>query len=98
MAQTKKVTGVATSIRTENGTTIIRYHNTDVVKFDAQAVTLNMGGWDTATTRLRMNQASYQFGLQFRVYREKGETMVHHGFSAYPLPTDRDYTFRRPGA
>jgi hypothetical protein len=70
MAQMKTVRGVSTSIRTENGRTIVRYHDTDVVSFDAESVELNTGGWKTATTKTRMNQAANQFGLPYRVYQK----------------------------
>ena len=77
MTQLRKVTGVATSIRMEQGKTIVRYHSTDVVTvYPNGNVKLDTGGWRTATTKVRMNQASAQFGLGFRVYADKGEWYV----------------------
>lgn len=70
MAQSQIVRGVKTSIRAEDGTTYINYRGTDVVAFDADTITLNSGGWHTATTKLRMNQASNQFGLGYQVYQK----------------------------
>ena len=72
MSQTHKVSGVATSIRTESGRTKVRYHNTDVVEFDpaARKVILNSGGWRTATTRTRIAQACNQFDLGWKVIQE----------------------------
>lgn len=70
--QTLKVQGVATNTRHENGDTIIRYHQTDVVRFNDKQIILNTGGWFTNTTKLRMNQASHQYGLGFGVCQEKG--------------------------
>lgn len=67
MSQTQEVRGVATSIRTENGWTIIRYHSTDVVKFNDKQIILDSGGWLTATTKTRMNQAANQFDLGFHI-------------------------------
>lgn len=63
--------GVGTSLRTENGVTIGRYHNTDVIKWDDKTVTLNSGGFETRTTKKRLNAASHQFGLNFSVYQKK---------------------------
>jgi hypothetical protein len=83
MAQTLKVSGVATSIRAEGGRTIVRYHNTDVVSFDSSLIDLNTGGWKTATTKLRMNQAAAQFALGFYVSQSRGEWWV------YPRDGDR---------
>lgn len=69
--QTQKVRGVATSVRHEGTRTIVRYHSTDVVSFDGESVTLNSGGWHTATTKTRMMQASNEFNLGFTVYQRK---------------------------
>lgn len=71
MAQTREVRGVATSVRCEGDTTHVRYHDTDVVSFTATTITLRSGGWRTATTKLRMNQASHQFNLGFEVYQHR---------------------------
>ena len=77
MAQSQRVSGVATSIRTDSdGYTCVRYHQTDVVRFKGERIILNTGGWFTATTKLRMNQASNQFGLGFRVYQKNHEWFV----------------------
>ena len=81
MAQSQRVSGVATSIRTDSdGYTCVRYHQTDVVRFKVwfkgERIILNTGGWFTATTKLRMNQAANQFGLGFRVYQKNHEWFV----------------------
>jgi len=57
----------ATSIAASEGKTRITYHSTVVVAFDEHSVTLDSGGWRTATTKTRMNQASNQFDLGFCV-------------------------------
>jgi hypothetical protein len=87
MPQQWKVSGVATSIQTENGLTKIVYHNTPVVSFNAKVIILNTGGWQTNTTKTRMNQTSHQFDLGFSVYQKdyywfvefKGETLKFSG-------------------
>jgi len=67
----------ATSVRTdENGKTHIQYHETQVVSFDTDTVTLDSGDWKTATTKTRMNQAANQFRLGFAVFQAKGEWFV----------------------
>ena len=76
MAQQSMVGTHRTNIRTEDGSTRVRYHNTDVVSFDRDLVTLDTGGWETATTKLRMNQASNQFGLGYRVYQKDFDWFV----------------------
>lgn len=72
MPQMFKVSGVATSIKTENNFTKMFYHNTPVVSFNSEVIILNTGGWFTNTTKTRMNQASNQFNLGFDVYQKKG--------------------------
>ena len=78
MAQTREVRGVATWVRADGPWTHVRYHDTDVVSFDADTVILRTGGWETATTKLRMNQASYQFNLGFTVYAKNREWFVRY--------------------
>ena len=76
MAQTSQVRGRATSIRTEDNVTYVRYHDTDVVAFDAKSISLNSDGYRTVTTKTRMNQASNQFCLRFGVVQRKGQWFV----------------------
>ena len=59
-----------------NGRTVVRYHDTDVVSFSAKEITLNSDGWKTATTKRRMNQASAEFNLNYHVYQSAGEWFV----------------------
>lgn len=70
MAQTSRLGTVATTVRTERDSTVIRYHSTDIVSFNAGTVRLCNNGYFTNTTRTRMNQASQQFRLGFEVYQK----------------------------
>ena len=76
MAKTDKVGTHKTAIYHSDGYTCIRYHSTEVVKFNTDEIILNSGGWHTVTTKLRMNQASYQFGLGFYVHQRQFEWFV----------------------
>lgn len=78
MSQQAKVRGTATSIRTVGNSTIVRYHNTDVVIFNSEDITLDCGGWKTATTKTRMNQAANQFDLGYHVFSLRGLWMVDY--------------------
>ena len=80
MANMYKIGTTATTIRNEDGYTIVRYHNTDVVKFNQDEIVLNTGGWRTVTTKARMNQASNQYGLGFRVYQRDWEWFVDYDY------------------
>ena len=66
----------ATSIRTENGFTSIRYHATDVIQFNDNQIILNNGGWMTATTKARINQASDDYGLGIGIAQRNFEWFV----------------------
>jgi hypothetical protein len=70
MAQLSTIGKWQTSIKTQGEDTVIRYWSTDVVSFNDQIITLKTGGWKTATTKVRMNQVSRQFGLGYSVYQK----------------------------
>ena len=56
-----------TTIYSSGGYTHVRYRNTCVVSFSPEYIILRTGGWYTATTKNRMNQAAEQFGLSYHV-------------------------------
>lgn len=70
MAQQSRVGTVSTTVRGGVGGALsVVYHATEVVKVGPEGITLDSGGWRSATTKTRMNQASNQYGLGFRVYQ-----------------------------
>lgn len=76
MSQQNTIGRTATTVYTENGTTKVRYHSTVVVEFTPETIILNSGGWHTATTKTRMNQAANQFGLNYRVFQKDFDWFV----------------------
>ncbi len=68
------------------GTTIseVRFHETPIVVSTPERIVLHSGGWRTLSTKMRMNQASREFGLNFQVWQKnfkwyvdfKGKTLV----------------------
>lgn len=48
----------------------VTYHKTEVVKVTRETITLDTGGWETNTTKARMNQASNEFDLRYRVFQK----------------------------
>ena len=53
-----------------NDRLIVTYQNTAVVQvLNNRYVTLDNGGWYTATSKLRMNQASMEYSLGYSVYQ-----------------------------
>lgn len=67
-----------TLVRTKKGGTVTLYA-TPVVKYSAKRIVLDTGGWFTATTKTRMNQASNQLGLGYGVYQKNRKFYVKYG-------------------
>lgn len=78
-ARYNQLSPYCTTIATKNGNTCITYRETVIVEFDHENIILRTGGWDTVTTRRKMNQASRQFELGYSVCREQGTTHVYYG-------------------
>lgn len=98
MAQSRLVRGVATKIYTQDsGKKEVWYHETCVVEFDSDKITLRTGGWKTNTTKLRMNQASYQFHLGYQVFQKKGEWFIAWKGEDIPFYGDTEILIREGG-
>ena len=55
----------------EGETHTLWLHRTPIVKVDPGGlIQLNTGGWETATTKRRMNEALYALGADFSIYQE----------------------------
>ncbi len=86
MTQTQRAEGVATTISAGRwGQTVITYHSTQVVIFSDTHIALQSGGWRTATTKTRMNQASNQFNLGYQVIQRDFEWFVEFGDKTIPF-------------
>jgi len=77
----KNNTKIETAISDLSGleTTYIQLHNTTVVKFDKDVITLNSGGYKTYTTKARLNQASNEFDLGYRVFQNNHGWFIKAG-------------------
>ena len=73
-----KLSSYATTIaRDSEGFMCVTYHTTQIVRWkEGDCLILDSGGWDTVTTRRKMNQAARQFNRPFAVVRRKGITYV----------------------
>ncbi len=80
MGQTATIGEHKTSVysRSRDGReyTCVKYHATEVVIFSSKAILLDSGGWKSATTKVRMNQASRQYNLGFQVFQKNYEWFV----------------------
>ncbi len=72
MAQQSTIGRTATTVsKGVDGATRVTYHWTDVVTvYPNGKIVLDTGGYFTSTTKTRMNQASSQLDLGFRVRQE----------------------------
>lgn len=69
---------VSTTIINNNRDGIeVIYHSTKVLTVKNGIVTLNSGGYRTATTKRRMNQGAAKFNLDFVVYQDKFDWFVN---------------------
>ena len=97
MAQTNTIGKHRTTVTTDDlGVTRVKYHSTNVVTFDDSHIQLQSGGWHTATTKLRINQTSAQFGLGLKVIQRNFKWLIiYKGVPFFytdgvVLPRDRD--------
>ena len=54
----------------------VTYVSTAIVKRNGNQITLDSGGWETVTTKRKMNQAAQQFRLGYGVYQKRGKWYV----------------------
>ena len=93
MSRNQVCKGTATRVSTDdNGALCVRYHNTVVWQRTVEgSIILRTGGWRTATTKLRMNQAFNQFGpAYYNVFQKKGDWFVSIRGTDTIIPFDDD--------
>lgn len=76
MARTDRLSSYRTTWEHDATRGSVTYVSMRIVAWDGDNVTLNSGGWETVTTKRKMNQAANQFALRFCVYQRKGEWFV----------------------
>lgn len=76
MARMDKLSNYRTVVTCTNGRIMVVYVETLIVDVSHDEITLDMGGYDTVTTRRKMQQAANQFGLPYKVYRRDFQTYV----------------------
>ncbi len=88
MAQQQRIGTVHTTVKTvENNIIEVTYHGTAVVQWNPieRLVTLDTGGYFTATTKTRMNQASNQFKIGYQVFAKDGKWYAKYRRSIIPF-------------
>lgn len=91
MPSMTQLSSYRTTFETDGERGSVTYVNTRIVAWDGDNVTLNSGGWQTATTKCKMCQAANQFALRFCVYQKRGEWFVDIENPAYTLDGDAPY-------
>jgi hypothetical protein len=94
MPRMNKLSNYATTISAEAGTTRIVYHSTTIVEFNESQIILRTGGWETVTTKRKMNQAARQFDLGYSVEQKDGDWFVRYygkpePFTGHTMTLDR---------
>lgn len=85
MARQTQIGRHATTISYIDGYTTVTYHRTPVVRFNYEEIILNTDGWQTATTKTRMNQTSNQYELDYHVHQENHRWFVYYKNKKIPF-------------
>jgi hypothetical protein len=80
--------GYKTRVLTDEEKTRVFFHDTPVVTFDEKTIELDHGGWRTRSTKVRMNQASQEFELGFRVFQKAHDWFVDFHDETYLFDAD----------
>ena len=65
-----------TRFGTNEGKQAVFYHDTPVVTWDSNSITLRTGGYKTVFTKMKINQTARDFHLGFVLYQEDFEWYV----------------------
>ena len=57
-----------TRTRQDGNTTIVTLYDTDIVRISPDVIALNTGGYNTATTKRRINEVLSHYGIDASVY------------------------------
>ena len=83
-----------TKIVEEEGYTKVYYHDTLIVSFNNKEIILDTGGYNTRTTKLRMNQVSETYKLGYHVFAMDNIWYVEHGHAKWILVSNVKSTRR----
>ena len=80
-----------------DGEMVVFYYKTAIVLVDKDKIVLNTGGWQTTTTRARMNFVSRELNLGYRVYQKQNQAFVDYADQTHRFDTDRIQLNRETG-
>ena len=86
----------ATSAGHAEGEVTYKYHDTIVFRYyvGSMDVEIDFGGYDTQTTRRRINEAFDACDLPAQLHRDKGQTWLHFRLTDERWPIDNAFHFK----
>ena len=98
MSRMNKLSNYKTTIHEARGMTRVVYHSTEIVAWNADKIELHTGGWQTVTTKRKMNQAARQFNLGYSVFQHDGDWFIRRPDGGdMPFDTDEVVLDRKTG-
>lgn len=76
MAQMDKLSNYRTNVMATGDRLSVIYAGTLIVEKVGDTITLDSGGWETVTTKRKMNQAANQFALGYSVFQKDWKWFV----------------------
>ncbi len=76
MPRMDKLSTYRTTVVEKGDDLAVTYVSTAIVKRNGNTITLDSGGYETVTTKRKMNQAARQFALGYGVYQKRGKWFV----------------------
>lgn len=80
-----KLSNYRTTISEQNGLMTVVYVSTPIVQWNSNKIILNNGGYQTVTTKRKMNQAASQFDLPYQVYQKNYQWFVSTEKGDFPF-------------
>jgi hypothetical protein len=98
MSQTHTIGTHATTVAKYKDGFDVTYWSTCVVSYrkqdDKETIKLRHNGYQTATTKLRMNQTANQYNLPYQVYQEKFQWYLSVNKTAFEFDDDMDIVIK----
>lgn len=94
MPRMDKLSTYRTNIMATGDRLSVVYASTLIVDKVGNEITLDSGGWQTVTTKRKMNQAARQFGLGYSVYQRDFKWFVDLP-NGETVPFEDNMTFSR---
>ncbi len=79
----------------DKGDTVTRLYSTEIVRVNNTQIKLNTGGWNTVTTKRRMNQVSQDNALGFHVFQRNWQWFASYKGTNYAFDLNDKVTLQR---